>query len=29
MDELGIVVDLGGKALDVIVEHPLGGGNTR
>ncbi|NLM52368.1 MAG: transcription repressor NadR [Firmicutes bacterium] len=25
MDELGIVVDLGGKALDVIVEHPLYG----
>ncbi|MBS4021239.1 MAG: transcription repressor NadR [Dethiobacter sp.] len=23
--ELGIVVDLGGKALDVIVEHPLYG----
>lgn len=25
MNELGIVVDLGGKALDVIVEHPLYG----
>ena len=25
MDELGIVVDLGGKVLDVIVEHPLYG----
>jgi uncharacterized protein len=24
-EELGIVVDLGGKALDVIVEHPLYG----
>ncbi len=24
-DELGIVVDLGGRALDVIVEHPLYG----
>ncbi|NLP37433.1 MAG: transcription repressor NadR [Firmicutes bacterium] len=25
VDELGIVVDLGGKVLDVIVEHPLYG----
>ncbi|RJX25594.1 MAG: transcription repressor NadR [Dethiobacter sp.] len=24
-DELGIVVDLGGRALDVIVEHPVYG----
>ena len=25
-EELGIIVDLGGKALDVIIEHPVYGG---